>query len=62
MKTFNDIQKLLLQFGTLVYTKDKETDLEMIEDELKELREHGLIEMETYRNAQMILRQRRREL
>ncbi|HHY21214.1 MAG TPA: YqgQ family protein [Bacilli bacterium] len=61
IKNFKDIQKLLLQFGTLIYTKDNETDIDMIEEELKELREHGLIDSEAYMNALLILKQRRRE-
>lgn len=61
IKNFNDVQKLLLQFGTLIYTRDKEADIDMMEDELKELRERGLIEVETYMSALMILKKRRSE-
>ena len=61
IKNFNDVQKLLLQFGTLIYTRDKEADIDMMEDELKELREQGLIEVETYMSALMILKKRRSE-
>lgn len=62
INNFRDVQRLLLQFGTVVYTKDKALDLEMIEEELKELREHGFIEAEDYMKAFMILKKRRREL
>jgi len=55
MKSVLDVRRLLKQFGCVIYTGDPEGDRELMLEELKELREYGLIDTETYVKATRIL-------
>ncbi|AIM15604.1 MULTISPECIES: YqgQ family protein [Neobacillus] len=57
MKTIYDIQQLLKRFGTVIYIGDRVADLELMEEELKELYKSQLIETKDYQTALLILRQ-----
>lgn len=62
LRTIHDVRKLLQRFGTWVYTGDVEGDLDLIEDELRELYvEWHMISGDEFRTAMMILRQERHE-
>lgn len=56
MKTFYEIQQLLKRYGMIVYTGSRLGDLELMEDEVQELYDMGILEKEDYLVARMILR------
>ena len=49
--------QLLKRFGTYIYTKDRLADLELMEDEIKELYKMQMIEAQDFQLALLILRQ-----
>ncbi|MGE7771458.1 YqgQ family protein [Viridibacillus arvi] len=57
MKTVYDVMQFLKRFGTFIYTKDRVADLELMEDEIRELYSSHLIDIQDYQKALMILRQ-----
>lgn len=57
MKTIYDIQQLLKQYGTIIYIGDRLADLELMEEELKQLYESKLVETKDFQMALLILRQ-----
>ncbi|KSU64146.1 cytosolic protein [[Bacillus] enclensis] len=57
MRTIYDIQQFLKSYGTIIYTGHRLSDLQLIEDELKELYKSQLIEMREFQTALLILRQ-----
>ncbi len=62
MKTMIDIYGLLKQFGIYIYTGDRLGDLELIQDEVKELYKTRLIESKEYQTAMLIIRQEERRV
>ncbi len=62
MKSMIDIYTLLKQFGIYIYTGDRLGDLELIEDEVKELYKTRLIESKDYQTAMLLIRQEERRL
>ncbi|CAM3805637.1 YqgQ family protein [Mesobacillus zeae] len=56
MNTIYDIQQFLKRFGTFIYIGDRVADLEMMEEELKELHQSQLIETKEFQTALMLLR------
>lgn len=57
MKTIYDIQQLLKQYGTIIYIGDRMADLELMEEEIKQLYESKLMEAKDYQMALLLLRQ-----
>lgn len=57
MQTMVEIRRLLKRFGIIIYTGDRLGDIELMLDEVKELRHFGLIDQETYQNAMAVLLQ-----
>ncbi len=57
MNTIYDVQQLLKKFGTIIYIGDRIADLELMEDEVKQLYQSGLIEPNVYQMAILLLRQ-----
>ncbi|WP_091272456.1 YqgQ family protein [Alteribacillus persepolensis] len=57
-----DIRKWLMQFNIVVYTKDKRTDLELMEGEIKEAYQSGLLDQYTYQQALLVLRREKSSL
>ncbi|ADU94857.1 YqgQ family protein [Geobacillus sp. Y412MC52] len=57
MKTVYDVQQLLKQFGTIIYMGDRLADLELMEEEVKELYQSQLIDAKQLQAALFILRQ-----
>ena len=51
MKNMIDVYELLKQFGTFIYTGNRIGDLELIEDEIKELYKSKMIEPAQYQTA-----------
>lgn len=56
MKTLYDIQQLLKRFGTIIYTGNQAADLELIQEEVRELYNQKLIDVNEYKTAILIIR------
>ncbi|RKD21676.1 hypothetical protein BEP19_13640 [Ammoniphilus oxalaticus] len=57
--SFLDVKDLLRTFGIFIYTGDAIADCELMEDELKELHQAGLIpDQDLYRFALLTIRKR----
>ena len=56
MNSVYDVMQLLKRFGIYVYTKDRIADLEMMEDEIRELYKMQMIEVKDYQIALLLLR------
>ncbi|PSL41175.1 uncharacterized protein YqgQ [Planomicrobium soli] len=61
MKTLYDVMQLLKSFGTVIYTGDRKADLDLMEDEIKELYKQQFISAKDFSTALLILRQKRNE-
>lgn len=57
MKTLYDVQQLLKKFGSFIYIGDRLADLELMEDEIKELYRSQCITVNEYQMAILLLRQ-----
>ncbi|WP_299087931.1 YqgQ family protein [uncultured Metabacillus sp.] len=57
MKTVYDVQQLLKKFGTIIYIGDRIADLELMEEELRQLYESNLIDPKDFQMAILLLRQ-----
>ena len=57
MISIYDIQQLLKKFGTIIYTGDRIADLQLMQDELYELKQSQLIESSDYQTALFLLKQ-----
>ena len=57
MKSVYDVMQLLKRFGIYVYTKDRVADLEIMEEEIKELYAMQMIQPQDFQQAVLILRQ-----
>ncbi|MCA1021381.1 MULTISPECIES: YqgQ family protein [Halobacillus] len=56
MKTIYDVQQFLKKFGTIIYIGDRTADLEMMEDEIRELYQSQCMTTEDYQMAVLLLR------
>jgi len=56
MKTIYDVQQLLKKYGTIIYVGDRLADLELMEEEVKELYKAQLIDVKDYQMAILLLR------
>lgn len=61
MKTLYDVMQLLKNFGTVIYTGDRQADLDLMEEEIKELYKQQFITAKEFSTALLILRQKRNE-
>lgn len=61
MKNLYDVMQLLKRYGTIIYTADFTADLDLMEDEVKELYRLQFISAKEYASALLILRQKRSE-
>lgn len=62
MDKMYDIYQLLKQYGTYVYTGDRLGDLQLIEDEVKELYKANVMDIKDYQMALLIIRQEAQRL
>jgi uncharacterized protein YqgQ len=62
MKTVYEVQQLLKQFGTIIYTGDRSVDLELMEEELRELHQMEMIDSITYQKGRLLLRTERAKI
>ncbi|MBO0477102.1 YqgQ family protein [Vagococcus sp. DIV0080] len=56
MRTMYDVQQLLKQFGTFIYVGNRLWDIEMMQIEIRELYDSGVIERQVFLNAMMVLK------
>ncbi|WP_442594912.1 YqgQ family protein [Neobacillus sp. D3-1R] len=56
MKTIYDIQQFLMKYGTIIYVGDRLADLELMEEELKELNQSQLIDVKDFQTALLLIR------
>ncbi|QQC96138.1 YqgQ family protein [Mammaliicoccus sciuri] len=61
MNNLYDVQQLLKKFGYIIYFKNEEDQLEMMEQEIKAMYQSMLIDKETFLQARLIINQRRIE-
>ncbi|ASN05236.1 YqgQ family protein [Virgibacillus necropolis] len=61
MKTVHDVRQLLKKFGTFIYIGDRVADLELMEEEIKELYKNTFISVQEYQMATLILKQEARK-
>lgn len=59
MKTLYDVMQLLKSFGVFIYTGDRQSDLDMMEDELRDLYRSGVIAPDDFASALLVLRNER---
>lgn len=57
-----DLRKLLRQYGLVVYTGDRIGDLDLMESELTDLNQAGLLEQQIYLQAKVLIRNERRKV
>ncbi|ARJ23863.1 YqgQ family protein [Bacillus sp. ISL-8] len=57
MISIYDIQQLLKKFGTIIYTGDRIADLQLMQDELRELNQSQLIDPQDYQTVLFLLKQ-----
>lgn len=55
IENMQDIRQYLKRFGTFVYTKNRIGDLRMMEADIKELYEAGILDVREYQKARHIL-------
>ncbi|WP_028783210.1 YqgQ family protein [Thalassobacillus devorans] len=56
MRTIYDVQQLLKKFGTFIYIGNRLADLELMEEEIKQLYQAQCISKEDYQMAIFLLR------
>ena len=57
MKTYYDLQQYLKRFGSFIYMGDRIAELELMENEIRELHKMGMMETMDYQNAILLIRQ-----
>ena len=57
MNSIYDIRELLKKYGTFIYIGDRLADLELMEDELRELYKSQFIEPKDFQMGLLLLRQ-----
>ncbi|WP_371414495.1 YqgQ family protein [Jeotgalibacillus sp. R-1-5s-1] len=56
LKTMFDVQQLLKRFGLFIYGHNRTSTLELMEVEIRELYESGMIDRDIFRKAVLVLR------
>lgn len=60
MKNLYDVMQLLKRYGTIIYTADREADLHLMEEEIRELYRLQFITAKEFSTALLILRSQRK--
>ncbi|WP_100406816.1 YqgQ family protein [Bacillus solitudinis] len=55
MNTLYDVQQLLKKHGTIIYTRDTQLDLELMEEEIRELHNWKMVETSVFLQALLII-------
>ncbi|MED4019064.1 MULTISPECIES: YqgQ family protein [Sutcliffiella] len=56
MKSITDVRKLLIKYGAIIYIGDRVADLELMQDELRELYRSNILEASDFQSAMIIIR------
>ena len=56
MKSIIDVRKLLTKYGAFIYVGDKKADLELMEDEIRELYRSNVLDASEFQSAMIILK------
>jgi uncharacterized protein YqgQ len=59
MKNMYDVQQMLKKYGIFIYLGDRMADLEMMQEEVRELYQSGLITPGEFQSCTLILRSER---
>jgi uncharacterized protein YqgQ len=62
MNSFQDVRLLLKRFGTFIYTGDRLADLDLMEDELRELHDNKFIEPIEFQKALLLIKKEQTKL
>ena len=57
MKSIYDIMQLLKNYGTYIYTTERQADILLMESEIRELYKSGMMDIQDYQMAILLLRQ-----
>ncbi|AOM82634.1 YqgQ family protein [Salisediminibacterium beveridgei] len=60
--TYYELLQALKPYHSFIYTGDKLRDLDLIEEDVKELRRLGLIEQAFFRDAMLVISKERHQL
>lgn len=61
MQNIHDVRKLLMKFGTFIYTTDRLGDLELMMMEINELYEWKFISSQEFQQALLLIKKESRE-
>ena len=56
MKSITDVRKLLTKYGAIIYIGDRLADLELMQDELRELYKSNILDANDFQTAMMIIK------
>ncbi|GAB2573404.1 YqgQ family protein [Gracilibacillus alcaliphilus] len=62
MKDMYDVRKMLLRFGSVIYSGDRTADLDLMEDELLELYQVNMITKEEWLTAKIVINKEREKI
>lgn len=62
MKSIYDVLQYLKRYGTFIYTTDRQADLLLMEDEIRELYNSHIMETQDFQMAILLIRQERSRL
>lgn len=62
MKSIYDVLQYLKRYGTFIYTTDRQADLLLMEDEIRELYNSHMMETQDFQMAILLIRQERSRL
>jgi uncharacterized protein YqgQ len=57
MKSIYDIMQLLKNYGTFIYTTERQADILLMESEIRELYKSQMLDTQDYQMAILLLRQ-----
>ena len=56
MNSIYDVMQLLKKYGTFIYTTERRADIMLMEDEIRELYNSGMLNIQDYQMAILLLR------
>lgn len=62
IREMDDVRALLKRFGTIIYSGDRLSDLYMMEEEVLELYQLGMVEADSWMAAQRVIAREKRRL
>lgn len=62
MNTFYDVQQFLKGYGTIIYTGDRLGDIELMSEEIQELRNSKLIDDDSFKQANLVFQEEMKKI